>query len=119
MTKVLVVDDSPLVRIVLCDYLHDLGCEALPAHTAEEALSLCRTHRPDLVIKDLIMEGTDTYVLMAELRDIIPNLPIVICSTIGRRSEICAAIRKGANDYLIKPFGLAEVANLLQHQIAR
>ncbi|MGE5549288.1 MAG: response regulator [Bacteroidota bacterium] len=115
MAKVLVVDDSPLVRVILCDFLRDLGHEAISAGTADEAISLCGAHHPDLVIKDLVMEDTDPCALMDDLRRIIPGLPIVICSTMGRRQEICAAIRAGATDFLVKPFGRDDVSSLMQH----
>ncbi|MGE5599750.1 MAG: response regulator, partial [Bacteroidota bacterium] len=91
MAKVLVIDDSPLLRTVLCDYLRDLGHEPVPAGTAREALRLCREQRPDLAIKDLLMEGLDPHLFLDDLRRIIPDLPVVICSTIARRQEICAA----------------------------
>jgi len=119
MAKVLVIDDSPLVRMIVCDYLRDLGHEPLPAATAAEALSLCAAHDPDLVIKDLIMENTDPMVLMRELRDLRADLPIVVCSTIGRRQEICEALRAGANDFFVKPIGRVEIANLIQRYAAR
>ena len=114
MAKVLVVDDSPLVRVILCDYLRELGHEALAAGTAVEALSLCAVHDPDLVIKDLIMEDTDPILLMEELREIDENVPIVVCSTIARRKEICDALRAGARDFLVKPIGRSEVARVVE-----
>ena len=64
MSKVLVIDDSPLVRAILCDYLRDLGHEPLAAGTAAEALSLCASEEPDLVIKDLIMQDAETIVFV-------------------------------------------------------
>ncbi|MCL6614235.1 MAG: response regulator [Firmicutes bacterium] len=114
MARVLVVDDSPLVRVILCDLLRDLGHEPIPAGTADEALVLCARYDPDLVIKDLVMEDADPILFMEELRAINAELPIVVCSTIGRRQEICQALRAGANDFLVKPIDRAEVARVVE-----
>jgi len=114
MARVLVVDDSPLLRVVLCDLLRDLGHEPIPAGTAAEALELCARYDPDLVIKDLIMEDTDPILLMEELRAINAQLPIIVCSTIARRHEICEALRAGATDFLVKPIDRAEVARVIE-----
>lgn len=114
MSKVLVIDDSPLVRAILCDYLRDLGHEPLAAGTAAEALSLCAAYEPDLVIKDLVMEDTDPIILMEELLEIDADVPIVIISTIARRQEICEALRAGARDFMVKPLARDEVARVVQ-----
>ncbi|MGE5527723.1 MAG: response regulator [Patescibacteria group bacterium] len=114
MAKVLVIDDSPLIRAILGDYLHDLGHVAYLAATAAEALSLCAEQRPDLVIKDLVMKDTDPDALMRDLRLGNSALPIVVCTTSGRRQEVCAAIRAGADDFLIKPFSRMDVLRLLE-----
>lgn len=103
MAKVLVIDDSPLVRTILCDLLRDLGHEPIAAGTSREAVQLCIMHDPDLAIKDLVMEDSDPIILMEELKEIKADLPIVVCSTIARRQEICEALRAGAVDFLIKP----------------
>ncbi|NLG84117.1 MAG: response regulator [Firmicutes bacterium] len=117
MARVLVVDDSPLVRVVLCDLLRDLGHEPIPAGTAAEALEFCARYEPDLIIKDLIMEDADPILLMEELRAINAEIPIIVCSTIARRHEICEALRAGAADFLLKPIDRREVAQVIERYI--
>jgi DNA-binding response OmpR family regulator len=118
MARVLVVDDSPLVRAILCDCLRDLGHEAYPAASARQAVFLCRMHRPDLVIKDLLMKDTDLLGLMNQLRLAKKQLPIVVCTTRTHREELVAAMRAGADDFLVKPFAPSEVASVIQRLTA-
>ena len=117
MAKVLVVDDSSLLRTVLCDYLRDLGHEPLAASTPVEAIALCASHRPDLVIKDLIMKDTNPTALMKDLRRHRSDLPIVICSTSGMRREIRDALHAGADDFLIKPFSRHDIDVLIRRHV--
>jgi len=117
MAKVLVIDDSPMVRAVLLDYLDRLGHQSLAAASATEALSICTASQPDLVIKDLYMADTDPTELMQDLRRCRANLPIVVCSTSGQKHEIFVAIQNGANDFLLKPFALQDVATLIERYV--
>ena len=113
MARVLVVDDSPVIRLVLCDLVRDLGHEPIPAGTAAEALELCLRYEPDLIIKDLVMEDVDPILFIEEIREINAEIPIIVCSTIAQRHEICEALRAGAADFLVKPIDRAEVARII------
>ena len=117
MAKVLVVDDSALMRKMLCDFLRDLGHIPVPAGTVEEALYLCAAAKPDLVIKDLVMKDTDPASFLAQVRSIKSNLPVVICSTAGRQREIFSALKAGAADFLIKPFCPRDIAALVDRYV--
>lgn len=119
MAKVLVVDDSPLMRTIIGDYLKNLGHESIPAGTAEEAFAACEDSEPDLIIKDLVMKDTDPLEFLQELMRRKPGLPIVICSTIGRKQEIFSALKAGAVDFLVKPFHPHEVAGLISRYALR
>jgi len=103
MARVLVIDDSPLVRAILGDLLRDLGHDPMVAATAEEAVTMCAQNDFDLAIKDLILGDSDPNELMEELKEVDADLPIVVCSTIARRQEIFDALRSGAIDFLVKP----------------
>lgn len=119
MARILVIDDSPLVRAILGDLLRDLGHEPVMAATAEEAVAMCTHSEFDLVIKDLILGDSDPNELMEELKEIDADLPIVVCSTIARRQEIFDALRSGAIDFLVKPISRDDLDRAIRRYALR
>src|SRR5690554_5342681 len=87
MARILVIDDSPLFRLVLREILTKGGNEVYEASTVEEGLRIFRTISPDLVFKDLIMEDSNPLEVIKDLIRYSPTAKIVICSTEGRSEE--------------------------------
>ncbi len=103
--RVLIVDDSMLMRRMIAECLSADGWQVVAeAATSQEAIQFYRTHRPDAVTLDIVMpEGHGLLALETILRED-PGAKIVIVSALNQTKLIAEAIRKGAQDFLAKPF---------------
>jgi two-component system response regulator AtoC len=103
--RVLVVDDEPAVRFALEEALAEH--QVVSAASAAEALPLAAG--VDTVVTDLVMPGEDGLALAARLRDLDPELPVVLLTARGSEKIAVAAMKAGVHDYLTKPFGVEEL----------
>ena len=106
--RILVVDDEPQITRVLRRSLATRGYEVQVAADGEEALDLFRHWAPDLVITDLSMPHIGGLELCRRLRAISP-VPIIVLSVKGEEWIKVEALDAGADDYVTKPFGMAEL----------
>jgi two-component system KDP operon response regulator KdpE len=106
--KVLVIDDEPQIRRALSAGLERTGYKVVAASGGEEGLNLASEHPPDLVILDLAMPGTDGFAVCEELRKW-SKLPIIVLSVRDSEEDKIKALDLGADDYLVKPFGIGEL----------
>ena len=104
MTKVLVVDDKQLVRDSMTATLSRAGFTPVAAADAQAALDLLPRQRPAAVVTDLKMPGIDGLELLGRIRQIDPQLPVVVVTAYASIDTAVTAIRNGAFDYLQKPF---------------
>jgi len=109
MTTVLVVDDEPIVRDVVVRYLRRDGFETLEAGDGEEARELIERDRPELVVLDLMLPGTDGLALCRWIRAQ-SNLPVIMLTARGDEADRIVGLELGADDYVTKPFSPRELA---------
>ena len=106
--SILVVDDEPPMRKLLSSNLKASGFDVRTAADGSEALKLIDEHRFDLLLLDVGIPGpTGMQVLETVRRD--TELPVLIVSGRGRERDKVEALNLGADDYLSKPFGIAEL----------
>ena len=109
-SDILVVDDDQDVRAYLAALLEGMGYEPLLAASGEEALNrLASGRRPRLMLVDLLMPGLSGLGLLERVKELHAGLPVIVVSTDGQVKNIVEAMRKGASDYLRKPFADAEL----------
>ena len=106
--KILVVEDEKSIAHFISTVLNNNGYEAVRARTGQEALSMVSSHCPDLIILDLGLPDMDGMDLLKNIRGW-SNLPIVVVSARSHERDKVAALDGGADDYLTKPFGTAEL----------
>ncbi len=106
--RVLVVDDEPQIRRFLRLGLAGHGYHVLEAATAEAALRVAVAEQPDLVVLDLGLPDRDGFTVLAALREW-SRAPVLVLSVRDREAEKVRAFDLGADDYVVKPFGLAEL----------
>ncbi len=106
--RILVVDDEPQIQRFLGPALEAAGYEPLRAMDGQEALRLAATRAPALVLLDLGLPDMDGQAVIPRLRAFFHG-PIVVVSARGREEEKVAALDAGADDYVEKPFSLAEL----------
>ena len=106
--KVLVIDDEPQIRRALRAGLEHNGYDVTLAASGEEGLDIASVHPADLIILDLAMPGTDGFEVCRELRKW-TDVPIVVLSVRDSEEDKIKALDMGADDYLVKPFGVGEL----------
>lgn len=116
--RVLLVEDDANIRRFVGIALRDEGCEVFEADSCKAALIETSTRRPDLVIVDLGLPDGDGKTLIAELRGW-SALPVLVLSARAREEEKVAALDAGADDYLVKPFGVPELLARLRALLRR
>jgi two-component system, OmpR family, KDP operon response regulator KdpE len=104
---ILVVDDEPQIRRFLRTSLAAHGYEVLEAASGEEALRRATGNRPDLIVLDLGLPDIDGFEVLEKIRQT-SVAPVFILSVRARESEKVRAFELGADDYVTKPFGMAE-----------
>ena len=105
-SDVLVIDDEADIRELVSGILQDEGHQVRAARDADEALEAVRRRRPTLVILDIWLQGSriDGLDLLGMFREIDPDMPVIVISGHGTIETAVAAIRKGAYDFIEKPF---------------
>jgi len=117
-TSVLVVDDEPQLRHALSVNLRARGYTVHQAGTGNEALRATADTRPDAVILDLGLPDVDGVEVVAGIRGW-SSIPIIILSVRETEHDKVAALDAGADDYVTKPFGMAELLARLRAAIRR
>ena len=106
--KILVVEDEKSIAHFISTVLNNNGYEPMRARTGQEALSMVSSHCPDLIILDLGLPDMDGMELLRQIRSW-SSLPVVVVSARSHERDKVAALDQGADDYLTKPFGTAEL----------
>ncbi len=115
-TKILVIDDEPVIRQVFQYYLEDNDFEVVTAEDGEKGLEQFHKHHPQIVLTDLRMPRTDGLEVLGQIREYNVDLPVIVISGANRLDDAVQALRLGAWDYLIKP---VQDLSILQHTIER
>ena len=108
MTRVLVVDDEPPIVRAVAANLRVRGYEVLTAASGEAALAAAETHQPDCVVLDLGLPGIDGLEVLRRLRTW-TDVPVVVLTAVDGERDKVTALDLGADDYVTKPFGVAEL----------
>jgi len=122
-SRILVIDDEAAIRDSLKMTLEYEGYEVLGAATGQEGLALAEREAPDLVLLDVKMPGMDGIEVLDRLRSMNEALPVVVVSGHGSISTAVEATKKGAFDFIEKPFAsdrvLVSLRNALDHRQLR
>lgn len=118
MKHILIVDDDSLVRRSLAFNLEQAGYRASNAGSAEDALSMARVDRPDLVLLDIGLPGMDGLDALRKFKEDL-KLPVIFLTARRRELDEVVGLELGADDYITKPFDfnvlLARIKNVLRH----
>jgi len=106
---VLVVEDDPTLRLGLKKALRSAGYRVADAATGPEGLDKALAEQPALVLLDIMLPGMNGFEVCQELRRSFPELPIIMLTAKGEEEDKVRGLRLGADDYVVKPFGLLEL----------
>jgi len=106
--SVLVVDDEPTIALVVSRYLERAGYSARVAADGFEAIRLADEERPDLVVLDIMLPGIDGLEVMSRLQER-ERTSVILLTAKGEQSDRIIGLRRGADDYVVKPFSPGEL----------
>ena len=107
--KVLVAEDDEHIRNGLVEVLQNEGYQTLPAHDGEEALDIFEREKPDFVCLDIMMPGADGYEVCRRIRRQDTAVPVIFISAKSEEIDRVVGLELGADDFIVKPFGVREV----------
>lgn len=119
MARVLVVDDEQVIREILADFLSLEGFFVRTAGDGVSALAALEAHDFDLVISDLKMPSMGGIELLAAINKHWPNIITVIMTGFGTVETAIDAMKRGAYDYVMKPFRIEEVVHIIHRGIEK
>jgi two-component system phosphate regulon response regulator OmpR len=102
--QVLIVDDDPVVRDLLCRFLRENGFEASVLHDGTHLARRLERERPSIVVLDIMMPGTDGLRALSALRAAGDDIPVIFVTARGSVGDRIHGLSLGADDYLTKPF---------------
>ncbi len=118
--RLLIVDDEPLIRTSLAEFLEQDGFSVRMAADGQQALELAQSVPFDLVLTDIQMPGMDGVELLERLHQINPEVFVILITAYGTVETAVEAFQRGAQDYLLKPIRfnevVAKVRQLLQYR---
>ena len=107
--RILIVEDEGPLAAGLSDLLSGEGYLPLVAADGRQALELFRRRKPDLVLLDVMLPEKSGYEVCREIRKADPLVPILMLTAKGEELDRIAGLELGADDYIVKPFGVGEL----------
>ena len=116
--EVLLIDDDPVLSVMLRMLLRGQDFQIQAFLTGEEGIRACQSSPPDVVMLDLLMPGTDGWEVCKRIREF-SDVPILILSALGSPGSVARALDAGADDYLIKPVHASLLSSRLRTLVRR
>jgi signal transduction histidine kinase len=119
--KVLVIDDTPEIRLVITESLKIYGFTALSAEDGVTGVEMAREHSPDLIICDINMPKMDGYATLSAIRsnDSLATTPFIFLSGASEKLNVRRGMELGADDYLTKPFTHTELVTAVNARLVK
>jgi DNA-binding response OmpR family regulator len=121
--RIVVVEDEPAIRRGVVDVLRLSGYEVAEAADGDRGLDEASRSDADLVLLDLMLPRKDGLIVLRELRQVRPAVPVIILTARGGEDERVRGLKMGADDYVVKPFSarelLARVEAVLRRSLGR
>jgi putative two-component system response regulator len=119
MTRILLIDDEPVVRDLIAEILEEAGHDVTSAESAEQALLLVETLRPDLVVSDVVMPGLSGLELLELVRKRRPGVPVLLVTGAGTYDTLTKALTEGAAGLITKPFAHEDLRSAVTDALNR
>jgi len=117
MSTVLIVDDDDQLRNSFSKLLAEEGYTVETAPSGEAGIEAVAKEPPDLVIQDIKLPGISGLEAFSEIRKIAPSLPVIIMTAYGTTDTAIEATKLGAYDYVLKPFDISAVLDMIRHAL--
>lgn len=116
---ILVIDDSPQMRMALKEAIQKLGHRVVACENGKEAIEKLRRHGFSLIVTDMKMPQMDGLTLLREVRRSIGNLPVLVITGFGTIENAVESMKEGATDYLMKPFSFDALKKTINSILVR
>ena len=107
--RVLLVEDEPTLAMIITDTLDGEEFEVILAANGEEGLSRYKETKPDIIVTDIMMPKIDGFTMIRHIRKTDQQIPVLFLSARSAANDVVEGFELGGNDYLKKPFGMAEL----------
>ena len=107
--NVLLVEDEPTLAMIIQDTLEGKEFRITVAVDGEEGLARYRESRPDIIVTDIMMPKMDGFTMVKRIRQTDTTTPVLFLSARSKANDVVEGFELGGNDYLKKPFGMAEL----------
>jgi DNA-binding NtrC family response regulator len=118
MATILIVEDESSVAQVIADVLRQMNHEPRVAETAGDALMIVETERPDAILLDINLPDSTGISTLDCLRQVRPDVPIIMVTGNTDAELACDTLKRGAFDYVMKPFNLDRLARVVEAALA-
>lgn len=119
MSKILIVEDDPIIRQTVEYALRRAGFETLAAADGIEGLQLAIGQLPDLILLDLMLPGIDGYAFAEQLRAKDKDVAIIMVTALDQERDKVRGLDSGADDYITKPFSVEELLARVRANLRR
>jgi DNA-binding NtrC family response regulator len=113
-TRVLIIDDEPLMRLSMEDALRAVGCEVHAAATGADGLTMLEKGEYDIIITDLRLPGLDGLTILKAAKQRSSRTEVVVITAYGSVETAVGAMKAGAYDYITKPFSMDELLLIIE-----
>ncbi len=119
MKRILVVDDSKLIRRMMVSKLGKLGLDVIDASDGAIAIPLAMAIAPDLIFLDIMMPEMDGLETCRKLRELdnLADTPIIMLTAKGSQKVVTEAFESGATDYIVKPFKIKALVEKIEKHL--
>jgi len=117
MNRILIVDDEPTVRYSFKKLLREDNYDVLEAANGVDALRLLAKENPDLVVMDIEMPGMTGLEAIRRIKDLTPQVPVIIMTAYGTTDRVIEAMKLGAYEYMEKPFDIDKMRTIIREAL--
>jgi DNA-binding response OmpR family regulator len=116
---ILVVEDDPSILTGIVDLLESEGYKVFQAVDGVQGIEMYHLHHPDLMLLDIMMPGKSGYDVCRQIRATDPGIPILMLTAKGQEVDKVVGLELGADDYIVKPFGIHELLARIRAALRR
>jgi two-component system chemotaxis response regulator CheY len=112
--KILITDDSKLLRKKLRSELEALDCEVIEAENGKESVMLVMQEMPDCVFLDIVMPEVGGIEALQVIKEVSPEIPVVMLSSAGSPQKLMTTLKMGAMEFIQKPYQSEQIKKVVE-----
>jgi len=118
-TRLLVVDDETEICDFLKEFFEERNYDVQTAYNGLDALEKIKSHKPDVVLLDMMMPGMDGMAVLKEIKKDNPQTKVIMVTAVGTQDKINEALQLGADNYVTKPLSLDYLEEDVKNKVSK